>query len=116
MLNYQTMEQEPSSPAVKVKPARSVNLWTPIKRFVAFQVKLYVDAFRDLLLSALSFFAFVIDLLFQQHGEDSYFEKVLALGRRTERIINLFEQHDPASQGKDSIDGMLRDVEEKLRR
>lgn len=116
MLNYQTMEQEPSSPAVKVKPARSVNLWTPIKRFVAFQIKLYVDAFRDLLLSALSFFAFVIDLLFQQHGEDSYFEKVLALGRRTERVINLFEQHDPASQGKDSIDGMLRDVEEKLRR
>ena len=113
-MNIQTMENEPSSP--EVKPVRSVKLWPHIKRFVTFQIKLYVDAFRDLFLSALSFFAFVIDLLFQRHGKESYFEKVLALGRRTEKVINLFEQHDPDTQGKDSIDGMLRDVEEKLRR
>ena len=108
------MEQEPSRPTVESR--RPVRLWPHIKRFLTFQIKLYVDAFRDLFLSFLSFFAFLIDMLFQQYGEASYFNKVLALGRRTERAINLFEQHDPAMQGKDSIDGMLRDVEEKLRR
>lgn len=114
------MDQDPSNatdnPVHSASARRSLKLWPQIKRFVTFQIKLYVDAFRDLLLSGLSLFAFVIDVLFQQHGADSYFEKVLALGRRTERAINLFEQHDPATQGRDSIDGMLRDVEEKLRR
>jgi len=111
------MEKESADPPERqVRAVKSIKLWPQIKRFVTFQIKLYVDAFRDLLLSALSFFAFVIDVLFQQHGADSYFEKVLALGRRTEKAINLFEQHDPATQGRDSIDGMLRDVEDKLRR
>ena len=32
-----------------------------------------------------------------------YFEKILALGRRSERLINLFEQHNRAGQQADSV-------------
>ncbi|MEC7998091.1 MAG: hypothetical protein VX166_09905 [Pseudomonadota bacterium] len=61
-----------------------------------FQLKLYVDAFRDVVLIALSFFGFIFYLVVMRDPQSGYFEKVLALGRRSERLINLFEQHSRA--------------------
>ena len=90
-------------------------LWSQIKRFLVFQVKLYVDATRDLILSFFALFAFLADVVFQLKGEDSLFERLLGLGRRTERAINLFNQYDENEQGTNSIDGIVREVENKLR-
>lgn len=90
------------------------SFWPQLRRVIVFQVKLYVDAFRDLLLSLLSFLAFVLDVLQQNHGPDSHFENVLKLGRRTEKAINLFEQYDPEQQGNRSVDGMIREVEKRF--
>lgn len=95
-------------------------LWSPLKKFVIFQLKLYIDAIRDLFLSALSLFAFLLDVILQKQGPDSFFEKVLAFGRRTELTINLFNQYDIDEQGVTSVDTILKDVEtsfeEKMRR
>ena len=89
--------------------------WPQLRRFLIFQIKLYVDAVRDLILSALSLGAFLLDLVQGKSGPDCRFERVLKLGRHTEQAINLFNQHDPDLQGARSVDGFIRDVEDRLR-
>lgn len=91
-------------------------LWPQLRKFGVFQIKLYIDAFRDILLSMLSLGAFIIDLVQQNDGPDSYFEKVLHFGRRTEKSINLFNQFDAQERGDRSVDSILDEVEERFRR
>lgn len=95
--------------------SRRYRFWPKLKRLFVFQVKLYVDAFRDFFLSLLSLFAFLLDVVQQNHGPDSHFENVLSLGRRTEKAINLFNQHDPEQQDSRSVDGVIREVEKRFR-
>lgn len=91
-------------------------LWPQLRKFVVFQLKLYIDAFRDILLSVLSLGAFIIDLIQQNDGPDSYFEKVLRFGQRTERSINLFNQFDAQERGDRSVDSIIDEVEGRFRR
>ena len=91
-----------------------MRFWPQLRQFVVFQVKLYVDALRDFLLSFLALGAFVLDLLLQREGEDSFFETVLRLGRRTERAINLFNHFDPSEQPGPSVDKFFNEVEQKV--
>ena len=91
------------------------SLWGQIRKFLVFQIKLYVDAFRDLFLSALSLFAIVLDIASQRSGEDSFFEGVLRLGRRSERAIDLFNQHRADDKSGNSVDAIIDRVEEKIR-
>ncbi len=106
------MDKEPIDGEEHTRTALS--FWPQLKRFIAFQIKLYVDAIRDVFLSLLSIPAFIIDVVLQRHGEDSLFEQVLLLGRKSEKIINLFDQHDPSMQGEASVDGVLRKVENRI--
>lgn len=92
------------------------NLWPQIRRFLVFQLKLYIDALRDFLLSALSLGAILIDLVQGNTGTDSYFERVLKFGRSTERSINLFNQYHPEQQGASSVDSVLNELEERMRK
>ena len=91
-------------------------LWPQVRKLLVFQIKLYIDAFRDLFLSALSLGAFLIDIVQQNEGPGSYFEKVLKFGRRTERSINLFNHFDVEQQDGHSVDKILNEVEEKIRK
>ncbi|GJM12336.1 MAG: hypothetical protein DHS20C12_07390 [Pseudohongiella sp.] len=91
-------------------------LWPQLRKFGVFQLKLYIDAFRDILLSALSLGAFIIDLVQQNDGPDSYFERVLGFGRKTERSINLFNQFDARERGERSVDSIIDEVEDRFRR
>ncbi|MEX2132179.1 MAG: hypothetical protein WD772_11915 [Pseudohongiellaceae bacterium] len=87
--------------------------WPAWRRLLVFQIKIYIDALRDLLLSPLSLIAFILDAIKGSTGPDSYFEQVLHLGRRTERAINLFNQHD--GEGDHNLDTILASMEEKVR-
>lgn len=98
------------------QPDKMERLWPQVRRLLVFQIKLYVDAFRDIFLSALSLGAFLIDLIQHNAGPDSYFERVLKFGRGTERAINLFNQYDPADQDARSVDGVIRDIEDRFRK
>lgn len=91
-------------------------LWPQLRKFLVFQLKLIIDAFRDILLIWLSLGAFIIDLIQQNDGSDSYFEKVLSFGRGTERSINLFNQFDKQERGSNSVDSIIDDVEDRFRR
>ena len=70
-----------------------VKFYLQCKRLFIFQLKLYSDAFTDVVLSEMSFFAFLFDVVLMRDPQSGCFEKVLALGWRSERLINLFEQH-----------------------
>ncbi len=107
-------ESDDAGPRVG-KQARLDRFWPQLKRLLVFQVKLYVDAFRDFFLSLLSLLAFLLDVVQRNHGPDSHFENVLSLGRRSEKAINLFDQYDPDQQDARSVDGVIREVEKRFR-
>ncbi len=57
-----------------------------------FQLKLFVDGLRDLVLSPVSLVAALLDFF---AGSDRFY-RLLDLGRQSERWINLFGTHDEA--------------------
>ena len=90
-------------------------VWPQLRRLLIFQLKLYIDALRDFLLSLLSIGAFILDVISNSHGPDSYFEGVLKLGRRSERAINLFDQFNNEEGGGSRVDDIIEDVESRFR-
>lgn len=104
------MSPEPAPPA----------RWQLIRDVAVFQVKLGVDALRDLVLSPVSLVAAVLDLVTGDRPRP-YFYEVLAAGRRSEAWIDLFgaaERVDPGrpAHGPEDagIDALMRRVEEVL--
>lgn len=65
--------------------------WTLIRDAAALQVKLVVDGLRDLVLVPASLIATLMSLI---HGRDGrpgpHFYRLLAMGKRSERVIDLF--------------------------
>ncbi len=62
-------------------------------KLVAFQLKLAADALRDLLLSPVSIVLFLMDIILKPAAENSYHERLMHLGRRSDRVINLFNEY-----------------------
>ncbi len=96
--------------------APPATFWAQLRRLLVFQAKLYIDAFRDLLLSPLSALAFLLDVVQRNTPEESNFSKVLRWGRRTERAINLFEHQQQDAPSGRTVDDLIREAESKLRR
>jgi hypothetical protein len=64
--------------------------WSLLRDVLVFQLKLGVDALRDVLLSPLSLLAAALDLVRGTDRERLHFHELLALGRRSEGWIDLF--------------------------
>jgi hypothetical protein len=77
------------------------------------QLKLVADGFRDALLIPISFVAAVLGLLRGGDDCDQEFRRVIKLGRRSERWINLFGEQRPLGSGNPvgSMDTILDQVE-----
>ena len=82
----------------------------PLRRLVLFQLKLAVDALRDLMLSPVSIVCTLLDFLSRRSGENSYFEKLMVFGRNTEKRINLFGQHQQEDKTIDRVVSQLESV------
>ena len=68
--------------------------WVLIRDMLVFQVKLAMDAIRDLLLSPVSIICGLIDI-FKGHAlSQSYFHKLMAFGQQTDLWLNLFGNHN----------------------
>lgn len=78
------------------------------------QLKLVADGLRDAVLIPVSLIAAAIGLLRGGDDADHEFRAVLDLGRRSERWINLFGNHETAA-GESSMDEVLARVEDTLR-
>ena len=76
--------------------------WTLIRDLAVLQVKLVVDGFRDLVLLPTSIIAALLSLLRSENGvPGSQFYRLLAVGRQSERWINLFGALKNAPAGVD---------------
>ena len=99
-----------------ISHAESDGRWELIRDVVIFQVKLGLDAVRDLVFSPLSIAAAVIDLITGGEHPGRYFYSVLAAGGRTEGWINLFgapkrtEGHGLSVRGP-TVDSFIKQVE-----
>ena len=100
----------PEAPALEV-PDR----WEFLRDVLVFQLKLFLDAVRDLVLSPVSIVAGVIDLISGDEPPGRYFYRLLAFGGRTDTWINLFGmQGQPEERGGDesvTIDSLVAQVE-----
>lgn len=64
--------------------------WHLIRDTIIFQLKLGMDAVRDLLLSPVSFICVIFDLLKGNNKEQSYFYRLMKFGHKTDVWLNLF--------------------------
>jgi hypothetical protein len=94
-------------PDARVTSARA------LRHLLLFQLKLAADALRDFVLSPLSIAAFFLDALRQPRIEDSLYLRLMLLGRRSDRMINLFDEYREA--GDFTIDRAVDDLEAMLR-
>ena len=108
-------ELVPSSEVSAATPTR----WELIRDLAVFELKLVIDALRDLVLSPISLVAGVFDLLRGGERPGRYFYDVLVAGRRSEAWINLFGEADrvaprPADAESASLDALVERMEQLL--
>lgn len=91
--------------------------WNLLRDVLAFQLKLVADALRDLFLSPISVGCAIAGILFRPDQPDHYFRHMLIWGRRSERLINLFDNYSDRRQGIDDlVDQLERRIVEQYKR
>jgi len=80
-----------------------ISRWTLIRDMFIFQVKLAMDAIRDLLLSPASIICGLIDIVKGYSISQSYFHKLMNLGQQSDSWLNLFGKN---SKGAESLNVM----------
>tara|TARA_R110002153_G_scaffold110189_2_gene251192 strand:- start:19112 stop:19534 length:423 start_codon:yes stop_codon:yes gene_type:complete len=73
------------------KPAR----WPLIRQGIVFQFKLGLDALRDILMSPVSMVLIVVDVVMANNHKQSYFNRLMRLGKKSDHWINLFAVDSP---------------------
>jgi hypothetical protein len=86
----------------------SSSRWQLIRDLAVFQLKLGLDALRDLVLSPISLIAGIVDLFASGEQAGKHFYSVLVAGRRTEAWINLFGELDRVAPRGEAADGAER--------
>ncbi len=94
------------------KAPRPLSTGRALRHLLIFQLKLALDALRDLALSPLSIVVFVLDALRQPTLEDSLYLKLMRLGQRSDRLINLFDEY--GELGHYTVDQAVSEMEEVL--
>jgi hypothetical protein len=74
-----------------------------IRDFLIFQLKLFLDGFKDLMMIQLSIAAVVVDLFFGGRRKRLFY-RVMALGERIDLWLNL---HGALSKGEGTGDGLF---------
>ena len=97
------------------KPRRS-EADTLIRAVALLQVKLLLDALRDIALSPLTLAAALIDLARIKRHPPEYFRAVLRFGERTDGWIDLWSGASATATGRrENVDTLLERVEEIVR-
>jgi len=81
-----------------------ISRWALIRDMLIFQVKLAMDAIRDLLLSPASIVCGLIDIFKGHSLSKSYFHKLMALGQKSDSWLNLFGNHNKIPDNSSTID------------
>ena len=94
------------------KQADTMSAGRSLKYLLVFQLKLALDALRDFALSPLSVGAFVLDAVIRPDYEKSLTVRLMLLGRRSDRLINLFGEY--SDRGHYTVDHTLDEVEQAM--
>jgi len=81
------------NPPVEAPPVESVERWQFLRDVIVFQLKLGLDAARDLVLVPVSIAAALLDVVAGGAPVGRNFYRVFGFGRRTDRWINLFDSY-----------------------
>jgi hypothetical protein len=99
-------------------PPNSDDRWKFMRDVVVFQLKMFLDNVRDLVLMPVSLVAALIDLILRGDREGARFYRVLRWGRHSETVIDVYsaiEQHPPDDfeiREAYTVDGVIaREVE-----
>ena len=100
----------------KIPATSKAEVTTPqaVRHLLVFQVKLMVDAFRDLMMSPISLIVFVLDVIRKPDLEESFYLRLMLLGRKSDRLINLFDEHKDA--GHFTVDQAVEELEQLVLR
>ncbi len=82
----------------------NIERWALIRDMFIFQVKLAMDAIRDLLLSPASIICGLVDILSGHPLSKSYFHKLMRLGHQTDSWLNLFGNHKKDAENSSDSD------------
>ncbi len=86
-----------------LQEAKESEIWSLLRDIAVLQVKLVVDGLRDLILVPASLIAGLVSLLSASGGTPGpQFYRLLAIGKQSERWINLFGalRHSPEAMGE----------------
>ena len=83
-----------------------------LRHLMVFQLKLAADAARDLIMSPVSVLVFIIDVMRKPTLEDSLYLRLMLIGRRSDRTINLFDEHRDA--GHYTVDEAVEELERRV--
>ena len=96
--------------------------WKFVRDVMVFQLKLFLDNVRDLVLMPVSLVAALIDLILRGEREGARFYKVLRWGQHSEAVIDVYsaiEHHEPGDfkVSRDyTVDGVIARLESVLKR
>lgn len=95
-----------------------------LRDFIAFELKLLVDGFKDVMLAQLALLITVIELIFMRGRRGRLFYGLMKFGARFERWLGLYEPHSYAPPLEDPDESLadrlghanriLRDAEERI--
>ena len=85
-----------------------------LRHLFVFQIKLLADALRDVALSPVALVAGVLDAVLKPPVEESFSYKLMLFGRRSDRVINLFDEFTETEDY--TIDDTVRQFETAVQR
>lgn len=74
-----------------------------LKKSIVFQIKLMIDALRDFLLSPIAIVCALLDLFMGKDASAGYFQKLMLLGQKSDKWLNLFNENDDDMEMKKDI-------------
>ena len=95
---------------------------TLIRYAIVFQLKLGLDSLRDILMSPISIVLVVTDIIMANNQKQSYFLKLMGVGRKSDHWINLFGVNLPSTKVEDenvtadsNVDDWFSKIEEVIK-
>ncbi|PKG97143.1 hypothetical protein [Paraglaciecola sp. MB-3u-78] len=93
-----------------------------IRQAIIFQLKLGLDALRDILMSPVSIILVITDIVMANNHQQSYFIRLMRLGKKSDHWINLFgvelantEDQDNEVASDSNVDDWFTKIEEVIK-
>ena len=112
-----SMSNHAALPAAPAPKSDSNNRWRFLRDVVVFQLKMFLDNVRDLVLMPVSLAAALIDLVLRGDREGARFYRVLRWGWHSEKVIDVYsaiEHEEPgafAISRDYTVDGVIARLE-----